>query len=322
MKQIQQILLLLCLLLALTPMVGAEEDVKNQAADAAMARLHTEVPNAAFSMNVDIGYGNAVTYGRYIPVTVVITNTGADFNGSLCVNLYQNNLEYDRVEASLEVASGASKRVVLPIKPQRKQAVFTFELVENGTVVYSKNAQPSETISPYAMMAGVLSDAPQTLNYMTITQDNDELLRGEYWKTVALDADSFPSDAQMMNSFGMVVVNGFDVNTLSDAQKAALEQWMKNGGIVLVGGGAQAQTDYPWFSKWTGLDAGELVQTEDITPAIMRYVSMTGEGVNDGFLLNVPRANRAALIAGDYPLVYEAKVEAGAIYSATFDLGA
>ncbi len=322
MKQIQRILLLLCLLLALTPMVGAEEDVKNQAADAAMARLHTEVPNAAFSMNVDIGYGNAVTYGRYIPVTVVITNTGADFNGSLCVNLYQNNLEYDRVEASLEVASGASKRVVLPIKPQRKQAVFTFELVENGTVVYSKNAQPSETISPYAMMAGVLSDAPQTLNYMTITQDNDELLRGEYWKTVALDADSFPSDAQMMNSFGMVVVNGFDVNTLSDAQKAALEQWLKNGGVVLVGGGAQAQTDYPWFSKWTGLDAGELVQTEDITPAIMRYVSMTGEGVNDGFLLNVPRANRAALIAGDYPLVYEAKVEAGAIYSATFDLGA
>lgn len=71
-----------------------------------------------------------------------------------------------------------------------------------------------------------------------------------------LDADSFPSDAQMMNSFGMVVVNGFDVNTLSDAQKAALEKWIKNGGIVVVGGGAQAQTDYPWFTQWTGSGCG------------------------------------------------------------------
>ena len=319
MKRKQRILLLLCLLLALTPMVSAEG---NQAADAAMARLHTEVPNAALSMNVDIGYGNAVTYGKYIPATVVITNTGADFSGSLCLNLYQNNIEYDRVEVSLEVASGASKRVVLPIKLQRKQSVFTFELVENGKVVYSKNAQPSDTISPYAMMVGVLSNAPETLNYMTITQDNDELLRGEYWKTVPLDADSFPSDAQMMNSFGMVVVNGFDVNTLSDAQKAALEKWIKNGGIVVVGGGAQAQTDYPWFTQWTGLDAGELAQAEDITPAIMRYVSMTGESVNDGFLLNVPGTNRAALIAGESPLVYESEAEAGVIYSATFDLGA
>ncbi|MDO4384936.1 MAG: hypothetical protein Q4E18_02935 [Clostridia bacterium] len=319
MKRKQRILLLLCLLLALTPMVSAEG---NQATDAAMARLHSEVPNAALSMNVDIGYGNAITYGKYIPATVVITNTGADFNGSLCLNLYQNYIEYDRVEVPLEVASGASKRVVLPIKPQRKQAVFTFELVENGKVVYAKNAQPSETISPYAMMVGVLSNAPETLNYMTITQDNDELLRGESWKTVPLDADSFPSDAQMMNSFGMVVVNGFDVNTLSDAQKAAFEQWLKDGGIVIVGGGAQAQTDYPWFAQWTGLDAGELAQAEDITPAIMRYVSMTGESVNDGFLLNVPGANRAALIAGESPLVYESEAEAGVIYSATFDLGA
>ena len=322
MKRKQRILLLLCLLLALTPIVSAEENARNQAADAAMARMHTEVPNAALSMNVDIGYGNAVTYGRYIPATVVVTNTGADFSGSLCLNLYQNNIEYDRVEVPLEVASGASKQVVLPIKLQRKQTVFTFELVENGKVVYAKNAQPSETISPYAMMVGVLSSAPETLNYMTITQDNDELLRGESWKTVPLDADSFPSDAQMMNSFGMVVVNGFDVNTLSDAQKAAFEQWLKDGGIVIVGGGAQAQIDYPWFAQWTGLDAGELVQAEDITPAIMRYVSMTGESVNDGFLLNVPSANRAALIAGDLPIVYESEAEAGVIYSATFDLGA
>lgn len=303
-------------------MASAEENANHQAADIAMARLHTEVPNAALSMDVEIGYGNAITYGKYIPATVVVTNTGADFAGSLCVNLYQNNIEYDRIELPLEIASGASKRVVLPIKPQRKQAVFTFELVENGKVVYAKNAQPSETISPYSMMVGVLSSAPEALNYMTLTQDNDELLRGEMWKTVPLGVDSFPSDAQMMNSFGMLVVNGFDVNTLSDAQKATLAQWLKNGGIVIVGGGAQAQTDYPWFAQWTGLDAGELVQAEDITPVIMQYVSMTGNNVDDGFLLNVPRANRAALISGDYPVVYETAVDSGAIYSATFDLGA
>ncbi len=322
MKRKQRILLLLCLLLALMPLAGAEESAKNQAADAAMAKLHTEVPNAALSMNVDIGYGNAVTYGRYIPATVVITNMGADFNGTLCVNLYQNNTAYDRVEMPLEVASGASKRVVLPIKLQRKQNIFTFELVESGEVVYAKNAQPSDTISPYSMMVGVLSNAPETLNYMTLTQDNDELLRGETWKTVPIDADSFPSDAQMMNSFGMIVVNSFDVNTLSDAQRAALEQWLKKGGIVIVGGGAQAQTDYSWFSRWTGLDAGELVQAEDITSTIMRYVSMTGEGVSDGFLLNVPSAGGEALIADDFPIVYKSEVEDGVVYSATFDLGA
>lgn len=321
-KRNQRILLLLCLILALIPAAGAEEDAGNQTTDAAMARLHTEVPNAALSMDAEIGYGNAVTYGRYIPATIVVTNTGADFCGSLCVNLYQSNTEYDRVETPLEVASGASKRVVLPIKLQRKQTVFTFELVENERVVYAKNVQPSETISPYTMLVGVLSDAPDALNYMTITQDNDELLRGETWKTVALDADSFPSDAQMMNSFGMIVVNGFDGNTLSDAQKAAFEKWLKNGGIVIVGGGAQAQTDYAWFSQWTGLDAGELVQAEDITPALMQYVSMTGEAVSDGFLLNVPSAEGTVLIAGDFPLVYESEVGSGVLYSATFDLGA
>ena len=143
MKRKQRILLLLCLLLALTPMVSAEG---NQATDAAMARLHTEVPNAALSMNVDIGYGNAVTYGKYIPATVVITNTGADFSGSLCLNLYQNNIDYDRVEVSLEVASGASKRVVLPIKLQRKQSVFTFELVENEMLLWELKSALCSTL--------------------------------------------------------------------------------------------------------------------------------------------------------------------------------
>ena len=302
---------------------GDSEEGQEDENETDFLKMHSEVYSDRLSMEVELGYDGAVTYGRAIPFAVTLTNNGDDLQGKLCVNLYQNQVNYDRIEVPVELAAGAVKRVSLPVNLTMRQDVFTFEFIADGQTVCAVNAKPSETISPYGMLVGVLSHEPKNLDYLNITADNDALLRGEYWHTITLGVDTFPSDSDLMNSFGMIVVDGFNMNDLSEVQRAAFEAWLDAGGIVLVGGGAQAATDYPYFQARTGLDAGPLAETADITPAIMDYVGMTGAAIEEAFLLNAPEAAVQPLIeSGEQPVIYLTDAGDGVILSATFDLGA
>ena len=148
---------------------------------AAADGMHTEVSNPALEMEVLLGYDGQVTYGKAVPVRVTIRNSGADLEGTLAVNAYIDRNRYDRFETAVEVPAGGERTVVLPVRAETVQDIFTAEIVQDGEVICAVNAEPEGVINPSAMMIGVLSDRPRNLANLDINQENDTMYRYEYW---------------------------------------------------------------------------------------------------------------------------------------------
>ena len=283
------------------------------------------VTNPDITLDAELGYFGSVTYMRDIPFTVTVENRGPDMEGTIAVNLNRNDRFFDRYEYPISLASGSKKRIVLPVNLKMTQANYTIELVSNGSVTASVVKKPDRVIRPEAVLVGVLSPDPLSLSYMNL----DSLSRiwadrYEGWQLVALDADRFPDTDSLMDSFMILVVDGFDVSTLSAVQLKTLDRWLQGGGIIIVGGGAQAATDYPYFSRYTSLTAGGLFEAEDITPALKQYFAFgTDKPLNQTVQLNQADTNASPLVSsGSRPLIFLHRAGSGLVYTTTFELGA
>jgi hypothetical protein len=312
-----------CAFLILLSMTALGEKLPSPTAAATKAPV--AVTNPDITLDVELGYFGSVTYMRDIPFTVTVENKGPDIEGTIGVDLNRNDRFFDRCEYPISLASGSKKRIVLPVNLKMTQSSYVIELVSGGSVLTSVVKKPDRTIRPEAVLIGVLSPDPQSLSYMN--QDSLSRIwadRYEGWQLVALDADRFPQNDSLMSSFMILVVDGFDVSTLSPAQQQTLDRWLENGGIVMVGGGAQAATDYPYFSKYTSLTAGSLAETEDITPALIQYFAFGGDKpLNQPVQLNEAGTNDTPLVSSDsHPLIYKHQAGSGLIYTTAFELGA
>ena len=193
------------------------------------------------SLKAQIGYDGLITYLRTMPLTVLVENQGRDFSGAIAVNLHVSNRYYDRYEFPISVASGAAKQVVLPLVLTMRQESYTVELVdEAGVVVMSTETRSSQVVDTSVMFVGVLSEGDSRLSYMNISNRATPGLGYEAWQTVALNAQTFPENGELLSAFQILVFDGVDARTLTDGQQAALRAWLEDGGIVIVGGGAQA----------------------------------------------------------------------------------
>lgn len=282
--------------------------------------MHDAVPNDQLSVQVTVGYDGVMTYGKTMPLTVRIENKGGDLDGRVCVNIYATRKQYDRYEAPLPLAAGAVKEVRLPVRVGVRQDTYTVEIWQGDEKICAVNATPERTVNPGAMLAGVLAEQPGNLSYLDIDATDDPLMRGEYIKTVPLTADNFPDTAEMMSAFGMLVIDGFDVRTLSDAQQAVLKGWLENGHILILGGGAGAAAGWPAFSQYTGLTAGAAEKRPDPTGALLSYLEAAGDPAGQEMMLAGAGADGAVIRDGDTPVLWRSAAGNGVIYTAAFSL--
>lgn len=310
-----------CLMAFLMPAYGEKAPQPTAAPTAAPVA----VTNPDIALEAELGYSGAITYARDIPLTVTVENKGSHaIQGTIGMDVYRNSRFFDRYEYPISLAAGAKKKVVLPVNLKMKQDRYVIEFVKDGKVAASVIKTPDRIIKPESVLIGVLSADPQSLSYMNLDSLSSVFPdRYEAWQLVALDAESFPKSDSLMNSFMMLVVDGYDVSALSAAQLEVLERWLEGGGIAVVGGGAQAAVGYPYFSKYTGLSAGSLAEAEDITPALIRYFAFASDRpLNKPVLLNDVKTSDTPLVSGSRPLIFMHQAGSGLVYTTTFELGA
>ena len=276
-----------------------------------------------FEMSVEPGYDGKITYNKTFPVRVRIINHGTDFEGTLAMNAYISRREYDRYEQSITLPAGAEREYILPLKIGIRQESFTAELLKDGKVVSTAEARPLAAINPSAMLIGVLSTRPQNLSCLDITKENDPLSRSEYWQTVPLTPESFPDTAEMMQSFGMLVVDDISPAELTQKQQDVLDEWLCGGRILLTGAGAQAAKTLPAFSRYTELTAGGVTLSDRVLSGLRDAVGVSREEGEPVLLTARISAEYSPLAADDkgQGLLWRASAGAGRIYTAAFEIG-
>ena len=306
----KRILAALLILICMLSMPGA---MATQAADS------QQVGYPGLTIEGTIGYDGAITYLRKLPVRITLKNDGADFSGVLAMNVSRNDEEFDRYEMPVAVAGGAVVAVEMPVELTMRQQKYEAELMVNGERVAAYPLSVKRLLAPSTMLVGVLGG--NSLTHMHITAGKDPLKRKEQWQTVPLTTEIFPTDEKMLEFFTFIVIDGFDTNELDAQQQQALERWLQNGGVLIIGGGAQAGTGYPYFQKYTGISAGAPYQGEDITPTILSYLKSAEKPFEGEMLLAEIKGGKHTVIAQEGGALLDVSpVGNGYIMTAAFSL--
>lgn len=283
---------------------------------------------SAVSVSAEMGYDGTVTYISTMPLWVRLKNAGGDANLTVAVNITRYGSVYDRYEYPVTLAGGAEMHLTLPMTITYKQPAYTVEVLEDGKVVAGGEVKPRKVVSPYTLLVGVLSDAPQQLRYFNISQANDQLVRGDVWQTVDLTAATFPDNIDMLRAFRILAVDGVDVSAFSQAQQDALRQWIREGGIVIVGGGSTASVSYKFFGPVTGILSAAPYQAQGVDKALAEALSggqfaLSSPGALTGsVMLNGMRGGRGAVAElNGQPLIDRCTVDRGVVYTTAFSLG-
>lgn len=284
-----------------------------------VALLFPVAASAAAVLDADIGYEGAITFVRTLPVNVRITNSGADASGWIAVDVNRSQSDYDRYEWPLSIAGGSTLEVRLPVVLTQRQDRYTVRWIVDGETVAQREISPESIIDPSSLIVGMLGgDAGQSIS-LVVSKTADPLSRGESWAVVALDAESFPADVESLRFFDILAVDGFDMNMLSQEQKAALDAWLREGGIALVGGGAKAAENFPFFSQYTGIAAGAIESGGDITVELMDELGFTGSPLGQE-VMTVALDGACGQTLGEPALVDVTAMEQGYVITSAFAL--
>lgn len=281
------------------------------------------------TVSADFGYDGAVTYLSAMPLRVTLKNDGADTELTVAIDVDRSSSEYDTYEYPLSLASGAEKQLMIPITLNYKQKSYTVRVTGKDGLIASVPITPKKVLAPSTMLVGVLSDSPQTLSYLNIGTANDQLMRGEVWQTITLTQDTFPDSYELMRAFSFLAVDGVDISQFSDAQRQALETWLTNGGVAIVGGGTRAVSAYRGFYALTGVTTGAPYSAQGAAQALVDALSDTrfpiaesADSAQGAALLSPIHGERVNTIAelDGKPLIARSQLGNGLVYTTAFSL--
>lgn len=292
------------------------------------------------SLSVELGYAGTIAYLRTVPLTVMVDGGSRGVEGVVTLDLNRDPRYFDRYERKVTVAARSSQRFVIPIRLMMRQPEFNLKLVSDGETLAEASAKPLRELGNNAVLVGTLSPDPASLSYMNMNSQADQNASGELWTTIPLDERNFPADIELLDAFNILVIDGFDVRTLSSAQQDTLATWIEQGGIAIVGGGPSASICYPFFESMTGLSASGLTGATDVPRSLLMGIrffllgvaaQQPQPGADANLFANVPTpelmlngvgGEAEPVIWGSQPLIYQRAVGKGAVVVATFEIGA
>ncbi len=210
--------------------------------EASTIPLEQEVGGELFEMQVTAGFDGAYLVTYTTPLVATVTNLGQGFHGELQAKAYIQNetdsVEYAVYSHALDLEQGNTKTIHMNLPMNTIVKALEITLVNDaGTVIYRKNV-PMQAKREDTVMVGVLSEQPQTMQYWSEFQADTVEKKSSF--TCFLDETIFPTEEEVMHNFQAIVIDDFDTKRLSDVQRKTLQNWVSNGGLLLLGTGPQA----------------------------------------------------------------------------------
>lgn len=290
-------------------------------------------------MRVDMGFNSRYRDGSWVPIRVTLHNDGPDFSGTVSVSLPSpyagmNTLSpsSNKYQQAISLSSGAQKQITLNVpmlfgSQGVTQTVNVNLLDANGKLVLSQPAT-LRSLGPNDILAGVLSDQSAGISSLgQVTQPNQTASVFEE----QLNAATMPKIAEILTNFDVIVLDNFTTSSLSNEQLTALQNWVAQGGTLIVTGGPE------WRRTLSALPAGllpvniagtsTLPAGTDLFPVGGPTKSGPGENSSNGLTPGPVTISTATAVpgstvllsAGPTPLIVQNQYEQGAVYYFAFD---
>lgn len=195
--------------------------------------------------------------GKYMALTATVTNQGEDFTGKLLVVIeggrdIGGGIDNYGYQKDMAIPSGETKAVsvTFPVNNNTSRLQVRILNKKGRDVCYRDINIGYNTNSTYI---GVLSDQEEKLGY----------LRSGVNQVVYLQPEDISEDYKAIDVLDLLVITEKDTSALSKQQVKGLEDWIRQGGTLVIGVSANAQKELGAFSdtlvQWS---AGEYQETK------------------------------------------------------------
>ncbi len=262
------------------------------------------------TISAHLGFHDTIKLGDWMPLAIDVTNNGSALDGTVEVQTSSSlggkggppggTAVY---QTPISLATGATKRLRTQVT-EDQQSSITVRVIENGRVVGSANVIPANTT---AVLIGVLSDQPSSLDGLASINPG-----GFSTGVVHLTGADVPESGLLLRPFDLLAIDDFATDTLTAGQRAAIDDYVMNGGALLLGTGGS------WHKTLGGLPSPILpmqVTASSILAKSSALGGLTGVEVASGSLTG----STPWLSDGNQPLLVEKAVGGGWVEMATFD---
>lgn len=187
------------------------------------------------SMKVAPAYDGYFKYGEWLPVYVQLENDGPDLAAEIRVRV-TGGAGTMAFAAPAALPSGSRKRIPVYVLPNNFSHELGVELVSGDEVLLgAKVAVQPQPNSTY--LVGVVASERGA-----IALAQGAALPGREREKVFVDLplSDLPERAEGLRSFDCLILNDVDTSLLGPERGASLEAWVRQGGRLVIGGGAGA----------------------------------------------------------------------------------
>ena len=268
-------------------------------------------------MEVSTATGGFFKYGEWLPLWVQLENYGADVEVEVQVRV--PTTQGAAVFATpISLANGARKRVPLYVLPNNYAHELEV-LAVSGSDILSTQKISVSGLANVTYTFGVIAPEPGSLILL-----KGLVLpgRSRSIEIANLSLRNLPEKTEGLGSFDVLVINDSDTSVLTADQNAALSQWVRQGGRLVIGGGAGAlKTASGLPQALLPLLPKDLVEVSQVH-SLSEFANTEAIQNPGPFTLAIgdQHESRAILYAHDHPLLLEKSVGAGTVHFIALDL--
>lgn len=262
-------------------------------------------------MDAKIGFDSRYRLGAWTPITVEIENQGEDIDGFIEVTVNSDAARAISYSRPAVVAKDSKKRFILYAQINTIQKKFNVELKEKNKTIKSMEIKSMIPMTSNKYLIGVITDDKPALGYWWRTLGEGSIFANH--ETVLIKSDEIPDRREVMENFDMLVINNVDTSLMTPKQEEILDQWIYNGGILILGTGPNARKTLSGLkSNIVDVQTGDMFQSDPIEK--MDDIKLDLSDIT-------PKDGEKLMEDNEKALVWGLERERGNIFISAFDLG-
>lgn len=214
-----------------------------------------------FSGSLSLGSNGVLVRDKVLPVVVRLTCKEKTFTGLVRIILPGGNGKGIAYQSALNCEKGIHCKQILEIPQLGNSDGFVFEIVDQfETVLISKDIHFEDAEEFYDIGVGILCDNFEKYSYLDAMSIHTN--SSTYNTRLVSLSEEFPSDIRMLSALSVIMIDNYSSNQLNQIQKNVLMDWVRNGGQLLIGGGANSVNNYEGLQEYLHVNIGDTEQTE------------------------------------------------------------
>ncbi len=281
----------------------------------------TIVRAEGLTMEAEVGFDGNYLLGYWTPIRVQLENSGSNLEGSIEVRVKTGRESSLVYSTPVSLPNTSEKEYIIYARMNEVERSLNIDLIDGkGKHVKTLKVDSLNPVSSDNYFLGLVTDDQPSLGYW-----REKLAASSYlsnYEPISLDAGNFPNRSETLAAFSVLIFNNIDTSSFRPEQLNALEAWLKDGGILIVGTGVNGKRTLSGLSgSIISATPAELTAWESLdTFEEMGMSPILGDTPLQ--VLDFHTEEARALIEDEQgSLVWLLKKEKGSIYLAGFDLG-